>query len=53
VSRHGGLSRTAFRPMDSKSMIRAWEKTISPGEAARIRAITAGVADRCYGPADW
>jgi Sulfotransferase family len=53
VSRHGGLSRTAFRPMDSKSMIRAWKKTISPGEAARIRAITAGVADRCYGPADW
>jgi Sulfotransferase family len=53
VSRHGGLSRTAFRPMDSKSMIRAWEKTISPGEAARIRAMTAGVADRCYGPSDW
>jgi len=53
VSRHGGLSRTAFRPMDSKAMIRAWEKTISPGEAARIRAITAGVADRCYGPSDW
>jgi hypothetical protein len=53
VSRHGGLSRTAFRPMDSKSMVRAWEKTISPTEAARIRAITAGVADRCYGPADW
>ena len=53
VSRHGGLSRTAFRPMDSKSMVRAWEKTITPTEAARIRAITAGVADRCYGPADW
>jgi hypothetical protein len=53
VSRHGGLSRTAFRPMDSKSMIRAWAKTISPGEAARIRAITAPVADRLYGPSDW
>ena len=53
VSRHGGLSRTAFRPMDSKSMVRAWEKTISPGEAARIRAITAPVADRLYGPSDW
>ena len=53
VSRHGGLSRTAFRPMDSKSMVRAWEKTITPTEAARIRAITAGMADRCYGPADW
>jgi hypothetical protein len=53
VSRHGGLSRTAFRPMDSKAMIRAWEKTITPIEAARIRAITAPVADRFYSPSDW
>ncbi|MEW6477517.1 MAG: sulfotransferase [Actinomycetota bacterium] len=53
VSRHGGLSRTAFRPMDSKAMIWAWKKTVSPGEAARIRAITNGVADRFYGDADW
>jgi len=53
VSRHGGLSRTAFRPMDSKAMIWAWKKTISPGEAARIRAITGPVADRFYTGADW
>jgi hypothetical protein len=53
VSRHGGLSRTAFRPMDSKSMIWAWKKTITPVEAARIRIITSGVADRCYSDADW
>jgi hypothetical protein len=53
VSRHGGLSRTAFRPMDSKAMIWAWKKTISPGEAARIRAITGPVADRFYGASDW
>jgi hypothetical protein len=53
VSRHGGLSRTAFRPMDSKAMIWAWKKTIEPDEATRIRNITAPVAERFYGDADW
>jgi hypothetical protein len=53
ISRHGGLSRTAFRPMDSKAMIWAWKKTIEPEEAARIRAIAAPVAGRWYGDADW
>jgi hypothetical protein len=53
ISRHGGLSRTAFRPMDSKAMIRAWKKTIGPEEAARIRAIAGPVAERWYGDADW
>jgi hypothetical protein len=52
-SRHGGLSRTAFRPMDSKAMINAWRTTVDPDEAARIRKITAGVADRFYTDADW
>jgi hypothetical protein len=53
VSRRGGLSRTAFRPMDSKSMIWAWKERISPSEAARIRVITGTVADRFYTDADW
>ena len=53
VSRHGGLSRTAFRPMDSRAMIWAWKDKISPSEAARIRVITGPVADRFYGDADW
>ena len=53
VSRRGGLSRTAFRPMDSRSMIWAWKDKISPGEAARIRAIAGPVAERFYGDADW
>ena len=52
-SRHGGLSRTAFRPMDSKAMINAWRTTVDPDEAARIRKLTAGVADRFYTDADW
>ena len=53
ISRHGGLSRTAFRPMDSKAMIWAWKKTIEPEEAARIRAIAGPVAERFYDDADW
>lgn len=53
VSRHGGLSRTAFRPMDSRSMIWAWKDKVSPGEAARIRAIAGPVAERFYSDADW
>jgi hypothetical protein len=52
-SRHGGLSRTAFRPMDSKAMIDAWRKSVSSEEATRIRTLTAPVADRFYTDADW
>ena len=52
-SRRGGLSRTAFRPMDSKANITAWQKVIAPEEAARIRELTAPAADRFYGNADW
>jgi hypothetical protein len=52
VSRRGGLSRTAFRPMDSKSMIWAWKDKISPSEAARIRVIAGSVANRFYPAAD-
>jgi hypothetical protein len=53
LSRHGGVSRTAYRPMDSKAMIRAWQKTITPAEADRIRDITGPVGERYYGDADW
>jgi hypothetical protein len=53
LSRQGGLTRTAYRPMDSKSMIRAWQATISPAEADRIRAIAGPVGTRLYGDSDW
>ena len=53
LSRQGGLTRTAYRPMDSKSMIRAWQKTISSREAARIRHIAGPVGERLYGDSDW
>jgi hypothetical protein len=53
ISRQGFLSRTAFRPMDSKAMVSAWRKTITPEEAVRLRALTGPVAERLYGDADW
>jgi hypothetical protein len=39
--------------MDSRSMIWAWKDKVSPGEAARIRAIAGPVAERFYRDADW
>jgi hypothetical protein len=53
LSRRGFLSRTAFRPMDSKAMVGAWRKTVTPEEAARLRDLTGPVADRFYSEADW
>ncbi|HLF40897.1 MAG TPA: sulfotransferase [Acidimicrobiia bacterium] len=53
LSRRGFLSRTPFRPMDSKAMAAAWRKTVTPDEAARIREITEPIAGRFYGDEDW
>jgi len=53
VSRQGFLSRTAFRPMDSKAMVNAWRKTVNPEEALRLRELTSPVADRLYSDSDW
>ncbi|MGH9001358.1 MAG: sulfotransferase [Acidimicrobiia bacterium] len=53
MSRQGLLSRTAFRPMDSRAMISAWRKTVTADEAARLRQLTGPVAEEFYGDADW
>jgi hypothetical protein len=45
-----GLSKTGFRPMDSRANLVAWKRQLGGGEVARIRALTAGVADRWYPP---
>jgi hypothetical protein len=39
--------------MDSKAMVGAWRKTVTPAEAARLRDLTGPVADRFYSDADW
>ena len=43
-----GLSRTAFRPMDSRAALRSYETRLTPAEISRVRALTADVAERIY-----
>jgi len=50
-SLRGGLSRTAFRPMDSRKAVTANRELLSPAEADRVRELTGHVATRYYGAA--
>jgi hypothetical protein len=52
VSRHG-LSRTAFRPLDSRAHSVEWKRELSRREIAQIRALTADVADFYYADEEW
>ena len=45
-----GLSKTGFRPMDSRANLNAWKRQLDVDEVARVRALTASVADRWYPP---
>jgi hypothetical protein len=45
-SLRGGLSRTAFRPMDSKALLAAQADRLTAAERARVREITGDVAER-------
>ena len=45
-----GLSKTGFRPMDSRANLVAWKHQLAADEVARVRALTASVADRWYPP---
>jgi hypothetical protein len=51
-TRHG-LSKTAFRPMDSRANIGAWKRRLSKDEVVRIRRATEPEAASFYGDADW
>jgi hypothetical protein len=44
----GGLSRTAFRPMDSKVGLRSYRDRLSAPDIDRVRELTADVAARFY-----
>ena len=46
----GGVSKTAFRPMDSAAMLDAAARRLDPAEIATVRALTADVAARFYPP---
>jgi hypothetical protein len=43
-----GLSRTAFRPMDSRAALRSYETRLTPAQISRVRALTSDVAGRMY-----
>ncbi len=45
----GGLSRTGFRPMDSRQSLTSYRKQLSEAEVDRICELTADVAGRFYG----
>jgi hypothetical protein len=44
----GGLSKTAFRPLDSRENVQRWRRYLSEEDAARVRALTEDVASRFY-----
>lgn len=45
-SLRGGLSRTAFRPMDSRAALDSYKSRLTEDEITRVRDLTAGVAER-------
>jgi hypothetical protein len=47
-SMRGGVSRTAFRAMDSRAALVTYRERLSSGEISRIRALTEDVASRHY-----
>ena len=48
-----GISRTGFRPMDSRANISAWKTQLTADEIERVRALTAETAAAYYGDDDW
>lgn len=48
----GGLSRTAYRPMDAGAALRSFQSRLSAAEIDRVRELTDAVAGRFYPPAN-
>jgi hypothetical protein len=48
-----GLSRTAFRPLDSRANVAKWKRALTAAEISRIRALTADVARMYYADREW
>lgn len=49
-SLRGGISRTAFRPMDSRAAATSYRDRLTPQEINRVRELTAETARRYYDP---
>jgi Sulfotransferase domain len=43
-----GLSKTGYRPMDSRANLTAWRRQLTGEEVARVRAVTADIASYWY-----
>jgi hypothetical protein len=53
LSRGSLLSRTAYRPMDSRAQAFAWKQHVAAADLRRLRAATAGVAELHYASDSW
>lgn len=53
LSRAGLLSRTAFRPMDSRANLDSWKLQVTPQEAVRIRRLTGEIGALYYADDEW
>jgi len=51
-SLRGGLSRTAFRSMDSRAALRAYRDRLTAEEIAQVRELTGDVATLYYGESE-
>ena len=50
----GGLSKTAFRPLDSRENVHRWRRYLSDEETTRVRSLTEDVSSRFYsGDEEW
>ena len=47
------VSRTSFRPMDSRASATRWKRNLTPAELSRIRSLTEDVAHAYYSDRDW
>jgi hypothetical protein len=48
-----GISRTGFRPLDSRALVKGWRTELEPAEIARVRELTRDVAAHYYSDEDW
>ena len=48
-----GLSRTGFRPLDSRAHVKAWQGYLDRAEISRIHSLTDDVASVYYRAEDW
>jgi hypothetical protein len=48
-----GISKTGFRPLDSRANAVAWKSQLTRDEVSRVRALTEDVAQHLYAEHDW